>query len=135
MSEERIEKTEKIDGAENLGVVRKIVETVDIKSDRLKNIEERLENIEDKMEKMEQKMDEYILNGTNEEKLKKIHRRILEMLDNWLSTKDLANILSYRQEYISRKVSDLKKMGLLEEKREGKSIRYRRKEGVNEVID
>lgn len=132
MPEERVEKVENI---ENLGVVRKIVETVDIKSDRLKKIEEKLESLEDKVESIESKIDNYILNGTKEKDLKEVHKRILDLLDNWLSTKNLAKILNYRHEYISRKVSELRKMGLIEEKREGKSIFYRKKEGVSEVIN
>lgn len=129
------EQTEKLEEMENLGVVRKIVETVDVKSDKLEEIHSMLEELNEKMERIDSKLDKVITEGTEESDLKEIHRRILNLLQNWLSTKNLAKILNYRQEYVSRKVSELKNMGLVEEKREGKSIYYKRKEGVKEALE
>lgn len=131
MSEEKVEKLEEM---ENLGVVRKIVETVDFRSDKLDEIHGLLEDLNKKMARVDKKLDRVITGGTEESDLKDIHKRILGLLDSWLSTKNLAKILSYRQEYVSRKVSELKKMSLIEEKRDGKSIYYRRKDGVQESL-
>lgn len=128
------EKVEKLEEMENLGVVRKIVETVDFRSDKLDEIHDLLKELNEKMVRIDKKLDRVITGGTEESDLKNIHKRILDMLDSWLSTKNLAKVLSYRQEYVSRKVSELKKMGLIEEKRDGKSIYYRRKEGVKESL-
>lgn len=129
-------KTENIEEMEdNLGVVRKIEETVDFRSDKLDEIHTLLQNLNNKMERIDSKLDNVITSGTEKSDLKDVHERILGLLGNWMSTKDLAKILSYRQEYVSRKVSELKKMDLIEEKREGKSIKYKRSEGVQEALD
>lgn len=128
-------KTENLEEMDNLGVVRKIVETVDVKSDKLEDIHSLLEDLNEKMERVDSKLDKVITKGTKKSDLKDIHQRILNLLGNWLSTKNLAKILNYRQEYVSRKVSELKKMGLIKEKREGKSIYYKRKEGIREAMN
>lgn len=120
---------------ENLGIVRKIEETVDFRSDKLEDIHSLLSDLNEKMDKIDRKLDRVITKGTESDDLKDVHERILDLLGNWLSTKNLAKILNYRQEYVSRKVSELKKMGLVEEKRDGKSIKYRRKDGVREALD
>lgn len=129
------EKTEKLEKMDNLGVVRKIVETVDVKSDKLEEIHSMLERLNEKMERIDSKLDKVITQGTEKSDLKDIHKRILSLLENWLSTKNLAKILNYRQEYVSRKVSELKNMGLVEEKREGKSIYYKKKEGIKKALE
>lgn len=129
------EQTEKLEEMENLGVVRKIVETVDVKSDKIEEIHDLLEDLNEKMDRIDSKLDKVITKGTEKSDLKDVHKRILNLLGNWLPTKTLAKILNYRQEYVSRKVSELKKMGLIKEKREGKSIYYKRKEGIKEAMD
>ncbi len=117
------------------GVVRKIVETVDFKTDKLEEIHEKLNSLDNRMERMEGKLDKVITDDTSESDLKDVHKRILDLLGSWMSTKNLAKIMNYRQEYVSRKVSELKKMGLVEEKRDGKSILYKRKGGVKEAME
>lgn len=129
------EKTEKLEEMDNLGVVRKTVETVDVKSDKLEEIYSLLEGLNEKMDRIDKKLDKVITEGTEKSDLKDVHKRILDLLESWMPTKSLAKILNYRQEYVSRKVSELKKMGLVEGKREGKSIYYKRKEGVREALE
>ena len=67
------------------------------------------------------------LGSGGEKETKEIHIKILNMLDSWMSARDLSRILGYRHEYISRMISELKKRGLILEKRGGKSILYMRK--------
>ncbi len=131
MSEEALSEAEDLE----TGVVRKIVETVDIKTDKLEEIHEKLDSLDKKMNSMENKLDKVITENTDESDLKDIHKRIINLLGNWMTTKNLAKIMNYRQEYISRKVSELKKMGIITEKRDGKSILYKRKDGVKEAMD
>lgn len=124
--------------AENLespGIVRKIVETVDVKTDKLEEIHKKLNSLDKRMDRMEGKLDKVITKNTEESDLKDVHKRILSLLGSWMTTKNLAKIMNYRQEYVSRKVSELKKMGIIKEKRDGKSILYKRKEGVQEAMD
>lgn len=128
------EKTEKVENLENLGVVRKIVETVDVKSDKLEEMHSLLEELNQKMDRIDGKLDKVITKGTEKSDLKDVHERILNLLGSWMSTKNLAKIMNYRQEYVSRKISELKKMDLIKQKREGKSIYYKRKEGVKEAM-
>ncbi|GEM_PF-2036133 len=116
------------------GVVRKIVETVDFKTDKLEEIHTKLGSLDKKMNRIEDKLDKVITENTKKSDLKDVHQRILNLLGSWMTTKNLAKIMNYRQEYVSRKVSELKKMGLVEEKRDGKSILYKRKGGVKEAM-
>lgn len=122
-------------GDPETGVVRKIVETVDFKTDKLEEIHDKLNSLDKRMDRMEGKLDKVITEDTNKSDLKDIHQRILDLLGGWMTTKNLAKIMNYRQEYVSRKVSELKKMGLVEEKRDGKSILYKRKGGVKEAME
>ena len=131
MSKETVEETEEL----NTGVVRKIVETVDVKSDRLEEIHSTLEDLNQKMERIEGKLDKVITKGTEKSDLKDVHKKIMSLLGSWMSTKDLAKVMNYRQEYVSRKVSELKNMGLVKTKREGKSILYKREDGVKEAMN
>ncbi|MFP4045818.1 MAG: hypothetical protein ACLFS3_02050 [Candidatus Aenigmatarchaeota archaeon] len=132
MSEERVSKVEDL---ENLGVVRRIVETVDIKSDRLDEIYERINELDSKLDRIDSKLNKILTGYTDKSDLKEIHMKIIDLLGSWLTTKNLAKIMNYRHEYISRKVSELKKMGLIEEKRDGKSIQYKRKDGIKEALE
>lgn len=52
--------------------------------------------------------------------------RIVNMLWEWRSTSELSKMLGYSQEHVSRRISDMKKAGLVQEKREGKKIFYRK---------
>jgi DNA-binding transcriptional ArsR family regulator len=61
-------------------------------------------------------------------KLRKSTQRILNLLDNWTTTHDLARILGYRQEYVSRQVAALKRAKLVIEQRQGRRIFYKRTE-------
>ncbi len=124
-----------VEDMENPGIVRKIVETVDIKTDKLEEIHTKLNSLDKKMDRMENKLDKVITENTEKSELKDIHQRILNLLGSWMKTKNLAKIMNYRQEYVSRKVSELKKMGVVKEKRDGKSILYKRKEGVKEALE
>ncbi len=126
--------TNKTDDPET-GVVRKIVETVDFKTDKLEEIHTKLNDLDSKMDRIEDKLDKVITDDTKKSDLKDVHKRILDLLGSWLTTKNLSKIMNYRQEYVSRKVSELKKMGLVKEKREGKSILYKRKGGVKEAME
>jgi DNA-binding transcriptional ArsR family regulator len=83
----------------------------------MKRIVELLESIDQKL-------------GTlvREQELKDIHRRILNLLESWMTTADISKAIGYRQEYISRKVASLKKANLVEEKRIGRKIYYKRRE-------
>jgi DNA-binding transcriptional ArsR family regulator len=58
--------------------------------------------------------------------LKEVHQKILNVLQDWMNTQNLAQVLGYRQEYVSRKVAELKEMGKVDEKREGKNLFYRK---------
>lgn len=109
-------------------IVRRIIETINVNrfsSKRLDRIETRLTKLEKKLQILDKKFDKFF-EKKEEKNLKKIHNKILNLLDSWMSTKNLAKVLSYRQEYISRKVSELKGMNLIREKRNGKRILYRR---------
>ncbi len=130
MSENTVSEAEKLE----TGVVRKIVETVDIKTDKLDEIHTKLNSLDKKMNRMEDKLDKVITGNTSKSELKDVHKRILDLLGSWMTTKNLARIMNYRQEYVSRKVSELKKMSLVKEKRDGKSILYKRKGGVKEAM-
>ena len=113
---------------DEIEIVRKLVERVDITQntrfkEELLNILHRLDM---KMDLINQKLDKIIKEEINSVEIKEIHLKLLNILDSWMSTSDLARIMNYRQEYISRKVAELRKMELVEEKRDGKSILYRR---------
>lgn len=92
----------------------------------LKKLTNVLERLDKKLEILNSKLDK-IITGKQPE-LKEIHMKILNLLNDWTTTYDLAKILNYRQEYISRKVAELKKMKMVEESRTGKSLFYKRAE-------
>lgn len=85
-----------------------------------------LGKVDEKLDLLNKKLDKVIADEIKTENLKDIHLKILNLLDGWMSTKDLSRVLGDRQEYISRKVAELKKMSLLEEKRKGRKIVYSR---------
>ena len=109
-------------------VVRKIIETIDISKpvSRMNKIIDYLESLDKKLDLINQKLDKVIVEKIESKDVKEIHLKILNMLDGWMNTSDLAKILNFRQEYISRRVGELKKMDLIEEKRQGKNVFYRR---------
>lgn len=133
MIKDKIEQAEETQ--DQMEIVRRIIERINVNrfsGKRLDRIERRLVRLEKKIQVLDEKL-EKAFDREEKRKLKKIHRKILSMLDSWMSTKNLAKILSYRQEYISRKVSELKKMHLIREKRNGKRILYKRNE--NKKVD
>ncbi|RLJ01244.1 MAG: hypothetical protein DRP11_04760 [Candidatus Aenigmatarchaeota archaeon] len=120
---------------DEIEIVRKLVERVDVTQntrfkEELLNILHRLDM---KMDLINQKLDKVIKEEINSVEIKEIHLKLLNILDGWMSTSDLARIMNYRQEYISRKVAELRKMELVEEKRDGKSILYRRAQNPDTV--
>lgn len=123
---EQMKSTEDTDSLE---VVRQMVEKINVNKISNKNSERiinLLEKVDKKLDLLNNKLDQVITDEIETENLKDIHLKILNLLDGWMSTKDLSKVLGYRQEYISRKVAELKKMNLLEEKRKGKKIVYSR---------
>lgn len=83
-----------------------------------------LKRMENKLNLLDQKIS--MLSKEDVTGLKEIHLRIMDMLDSWLSSDELSKIIGYRQEYVSRKLNELKKKGLILEKRTGKKIKYKR---------
>jgi len=57
--------------------------------------------------------------------MKDVHRRILSLLNSWMNTESLSKALGYSQEYVSRKMAELKAMGKVHEKKVGKNIYYK----------
>ena len=91
-----------------------------------KELRKKLEILEMKMDRINQKLDS-LLSEKKSLEFKDVHKRILNILNEWMSTENLAKALGYSQEYVSRKISELKEMGKIEEKRSGKNLYYRRK--------
>lgn len=84
-----------------------------------------LKKIEAKVEEMDKKLNE-VIKEIKIRKLRDIHFKILDLLkDGWVSTSELAKMLNFRQEYISRKVADLKAMDMIDERRIKRTIKYR----------
>lgn len=82
--------------------------------------------IEVKIDKINEKLNK-LLERKRSLEMKDVHRRILNLLDEWISTESIAKALGYSHEYTSRKVSELKEMDKIEEKRSGKYLYYRKK--------
>lgn len=83
-----------------------------------------LKRIEEKLDLLNQKIS--MLSREEIGGLKEIHLKILNMLDTWMGSDEISKIVGYRQEYVSRKINELRKKGLVLEKRTGKKIKYRR---------
>lgn len=89
------------------------------------NLSKNLQIIEMKMDLINRKLDE-LLQQKHVSDFREIHQKILEVLGEWKNTQSISQVLGYRQEYVSRKVAELKEMGKIDEKREGKNLFYRR---------
>lgn len=88
----------------------------------LKKLNKRLEILETRMDALMKKV------GMEEDGLKDVHKRLLRQMDEWKSTRQLAEEMGYTQEYISRCVNFLKTQGHLQQRRKGKRIFYKRVE-------
>ncbi|MFB6089124.1 MAG: hypothetical protein ABEK36_05080 [Candidatus Aenigmatarchaeota archaeon] len=121
-------------GNNSMEVVRQMAEKINVNglsNNKSKEIIDLLGKVDKKLDLLNRKIDKIITDEIEAENLKDIHLKILNLLDGWMSTKDLSKVLGYRQEYISRKVAELKKMNLLEERRIGKKIVYGRSKDQN----
>ena len=110
--------------ARELDMMRRLGQNASAQSPDIKEIQKSLRIIEMRMDMINRKLDKLIEEKRSIE-LKDAHRRILNLLNTWMSTENLARALGYSQEYTSRKVSDLKSMGKIQERREGKNIYYK----------
>ncbi len=110
--------------ARELDMMRRLGQNASAQSPDIKEIQKSLRIIEMRMDMINRKLDKLIEEKRSVE-LKDAHRRILNLLNTWMSTENLARALGYSQEYTSRKVSDLKSMGKIQERREGKNIYYK----------
>ena len=89
------------------------------------NMIKMIQILEMKMDMINRKLDELIQKRVPGE-FKDVHMKILEMLGEWMSTQNISSKLGYSQEYVSRKVAELKEMEKIVEKREGKNLFYRK---------
>ena len=80
----------------------------------------RLDVLEAKLDMVMQKL------GIEAPKEEGVHARLLDALVEWRSTRDLAAMMGYRQEYVSRCVAELKRTGRIESKKQGKTVFYRK---------
>jgi len=108
--------------ARELDMMRKLGGKVNIPE--IKEIQKTLQIIEMRIDMINRKLDKLLEEKTSKE-LKDVHKRILSLLNTWMSTESLAKALGYSHEYVSRKVADLKLMGKIQERRNGKNIYYK----------
>ncbi len=111
--------------AREMEMLRKLKENGKLPQIDTQAITKTLQVLEMKMDLINRKLDE-LLQQKKSSEFKDIHQKILNILNDWMNTQNISQILGYRQEYISRKISELKEMGRIEEKREGKSLFYKR---------
>lgn len=111
--------------AKELEMIRKLKDSGQIPKLDDPNFAKTLQIIEMKMDMINSKLDE-LLQQKRVSDFKEIHQKIIEVLNDWTNTQSISQALGYRQEYVSRKVAELKEMGKIEEKREGKNLFYRR---------
>lgn len=90
---------------------------------QLQSLNKRLDVLETKIEMIMQKLAMDTNAGVGQ-----VHTRLLAALADWKSTNQLAAEMSYRQEYVSRCVADLRKAGKLDSKKSGKTIFYKIKQ-------
>ena len=110
--------------ARELEMIRKLKDSGQLPHETT-NVTKMLQIIEMKMDIVNKKLDE-ILQQKSSAEFKEVHQKILGLLNEWMNTQTISKALGYRQEYVSRKVSELREMGKLEEKRDGKNLFYRR---------
>ncbi len=111
--------------AKELEMLRKLKDNGKIDSVQDSNLAKTVQIIEMKMDLVNKKLDE-LLQQKRSKEFKEVHKKILGILNQWMNTQKISEILGYRQEYVSRKISELREMGKIEEKREGKGLFYRK---------
>lgn len=113
--------------AKELEMLRKLKESGQLPEEDGNTLVKSIQILEMKMDLIAKKLDE-LLQQKDTSEIKEVHQKILEVLGDWTNTHNLARSLGYRQEYVSRKVAELKHMGKIDEKREGKNLFYRKNE-------
>lgn len=121
-SNDIIKKARELEMVRKLGDKGKVVPKSEIKE-----LKKTIRILEMKIDKINKKLDELLKKRENLQ-MKDVHKRILNLLTDWMSTERLSDALGYSQEYVSRKISELKEMDKIEEKRSGKNLYYQRKE-------
>jgi DNA-binding transcriptional ArsR family regulator len=111
--------------AKELEMLRKLKESGQLPQENGQTLVKTMQVLEMKMDLVNRKLDE-LLHQRKTKELKEVHQKILNVLHDWMNTQNLAQALGYRQEYVSRKVAELKEMGKIDEKREGKNLFYRK---------
>lgn len=111
--------------AKELEMLRKLKDSGQLTKLDDSNFAKNIQIIEMKMDMINSKLDE-LLQQKRVSDFKEIHQKIIEIIGDWTSTQSISQALGYRQEYISRKVTELKEMGKIDEKREGKNLFYKR---------
>jgi len=110
--------------ARELDMMRRLGQSPSAQIPDIKEIQKSLQIIEMRMDMISRKLDKLIEEKESKE-MKDAHKRILSLLNTWMSTENLSKALGYSHEYTSRKVADLKSMGKIQERREGKNIYYK----------
>ncbi len=111
--------------ARELEMMRKLKDSGQLPQSDDQNLGKAVQILEMKMDIINKKLDE-LLQQKQSKEFKDVHQKIINVLAEWMNTQSISQMLGYRQEYVSRKVAELKEMGKIEEKREGKNLFYRR---------
>ena len=111
--------------ARELEILRKLKDSGQLPQADDRALAKTMQILEMKMDLINRKLDELLQQKQNKE-FKDVHHKILNILNNWMNTQTISQSLGYRQEYVSRKVAELKEMGKIDEKREGKNLFYRK---------
>ena len=89
----------------------------------VESLSRRIDTLEGKFNVLMERMESFI--DANRAEMGIVHQKMLGEMAEWRSTAEMADKLGYRQEYMSRKVAELKTNRLVVEKRSGKKIFYR----------
>ncbi len=111
--------------ARELEILRKLKDSGQLPQADDHALTKTMQILEMKMDLINRKLDE-LLQQKQSKEFKDVHHKILNILNNWMNTQTISQSLGYRQEYVSRKVAELKEMGKIDEKREGKNLFYRK---------
>ena len=111
--------------ARELEILRKLKDSGQLPQADDHALAKTMQILEMKMDLINRKLDE-LLQQKQSKEFKDVHHKILNILNNWMNTQTISQSLGYRQEYVSRKVAELKEMGKIDEKREGKNLFYRK---------
>ncbi len=111
--------------ARELEILRKLKDSGQLPQEDDHALAKTMQILEMKMDLINRKLDELLQQKQNKE-FKDVHHKILNILNNWMNTQTISQSLGYRQEYVSRKVAELKEMGKIDEKRNGKKLFYRK---------